>query len=68
MWWIPCGLASIVYGFFDKNSSGGTTNNGIFSKQQLAEELHKPIIRKFGKNKVLSFSITCSYAINKYYK
>ena len=38
------GLASIVYKFFDKKSSG----NGISNEQdyQLAEELHKPIIRK----------------------
>ena len=42
------GLASIVYKFFDKKTAG----NGIKSMQQnekLAEELHKPIIRKFKK-------------------
>ena len=47
------GLASIVYKFFDKKTAG----NGIKSMQQnekLAEELHKPIIRKFKKRKVYS--------------
>ena len=45
------GLASIVYKFFDKksaslNKSGGS---GIVNEPnyQLANELHKPIIRKF---------------------
>ena len=38
------GLASMVYKFFDKKSSGsGITNEPNY---QLAEELHKPIIRK----------------------
>ena len=50
------GLASMVYKFFDKKSKGSgakhvntklTTQN-----QQLAEELHKSIIRKFEKRKV----------------
>ena len=43
------GLASMVYKFFNKKSSG----SGIKSMQQneqLAEELHKPIIRKSKKN------------------
>ena len=46
------GLASIVYNFFDKNSSG----SGIKSmpNQQLANELHKPIIKEFKKRKVYS--------------
>ena len=44
------GLASMVYKSFDKKSSG----SGIANKPnyQLAEELHKPIIRKFKKRKV----------------
>ena len=46
------GLASMVYKFFDKKSSGnGITNEPNY---QLAEELHKPIIRKFKKRKVYS--------------
>ena len=47
------GLASMVYKFFNKKSSG----SGIKSMQQneqLAEELHKPIIRKSKKRKVYS--------------
>ena len=39
------GLVSMVYKFFDKNSSGsGITNE---SNYQLANELHKPVIKKF---------------------
>ena len=46
------GLASMVYKFFDKKSSGsGITNEPNY---QLADELHKPIIRKFKKRKVYS--------------
>ena len=44
------GLASMVYKFLDKNSKG----TGIINEPnyQLANELHKPIIRKFKKRKV----------------
>ena len=46
------GLASMVYKFFDKKSSGsGIANEPNY---QLANELHKPIIRKFKKRKVYS--------------
>ena len=42
------GLASMVYKFFDKKSaSNGLANNEIKQNLQLAEELHKPIIRNF---------------------
>ena len=46
------GLASMVYNSFDKKSSG----SGIVNKEniQLANELHKPIIKKFNKIKVYS--------------
>ena len=47
-------LASMVYTFFDKESSGGGIKNENMLKQELAEELHKPIIRKFEKRKVHS--------------
>ena len=56
------GLASMVYKFFDKKSSGSgrpsssaslIVNNDTRQNLQLAEELHKPIIRKFKKRKVL---------------
>ena len=49
------GLASMVYTFFDKKSKGrGVGNNEINRNLQLAEELHKQIIRKFKKRKVYS--------------
>ena len=46
------GLASMVYKFFDKKTSGGGITNE--PNYQLADELHKPIIRKFKKRKVYS--------------
>ena len=57
------GLVSKVYKFFDKKSSGDSvtcTNKSaikskIMLKQQLAEELHKPIIRKFEKRRISYF-------------
>ena len=45
----------MVYKFFDKKSSGGVVKIEIMPNQQLAEELHKPIVRKFEKRKVYSF-------------
>ena len=64
------GLASMVYNLFDKKTSGrvamlarsdtlATRNksvikNEIVSNKELAEELHKPILRKFNKGKVHS--------------
>ena len=47
------GLASLVYKFFDKKSSrsGITTNEFNY---QLANELHKPVIKRFKKRKVYS--------------
>ena len=56
------GLAPIVYNFFDKKSSGSGVNNKIkqnehpleLGMQQLAEELHKPMIRNLKKRKVHS--------------
>ena len=46
------GLASMVYKCFDKKSSG----SGIIieANYQLADELHKPIIRNLKKRKVYS--------------
>ena len=48
------GLASIVYIFFDKKSKGSGIKNEIKENQQLANELHKPIVRKFKRRKVYS--------------
>ena len=44
------GLASMVYKFFDKKSTG----SGFKSSSILADELHKPTIKKFDKRKVYS--------------
>ena len=40
------GLASMVYKFVDKKTKGGRLTNNK-ENIQLADELHKPIIRKF---------------------
>ena len=50
------GLASMIYNFFDTKSKGSGAKH-VNTKlapqnQQLTEELHKPIIRKFEKRKV----------------
>ena len=49
-------FASMVYKFFYKKVSGGAAmvTNKIISNKELAEELHKAIIRKFDKRKVHS--------------
>ena len=48
----------MVYKFFDKNSKGSGVKHVnaklIPQNEQLADELHKPIIRKFEKRKVYS--------------
>ena len=46
------GLASMVYNFF--NSDKKTVGSGVNENIKLAHELHKPIIRKFNKQKVYS--------------
>ena len=56
------GFVSMVYTFFDKKAparcankfTGSGIKNENMSDQQLTEELHKPIIRKFEKRKVYS--------------
>ena len=47
------GLASMVHKFFDSKVSGSGAKL-IPENEQLANELHKPIIRKFEKRKVYS--------------
>ena len=55
------GLAAVVYNFFDKKTKGsGVTTlanksaiKSIPQNEQLAEELHKPIIRKCKKEKYI---------------
>ena len=56
-------LASKIYKFFDKKSKGSgitmlanksAVNIKVKPSKQLAQELHKPIIRNFKKRKVYS--------------
>ena len=42
----------MVYKFFDKKTPGSGIKNENMSNKELAEELHKPIIKKFKKRKV----------------
>ena len=67
------GLTSMVYKCFDKKSQGSgrpfssaslVVNNDIKQNIQSAEELHKPIIKKFKKEKcILHLEIICGVLI-----
>ena len=50
------GLATMVYKFFDKKSMGSGIKKDMtkLSSLILADELHKPVIKKFNKRKVYS--------------
>ena len=50
------GLASMVYKFFNERTKGFRINNkgNLLVNSQLAEELHKPIIKNFKRRKVYS--------------
>ena len=48
------GLASMVYQCFDKKTKGSGFNIDVKHNDQLAKELHKPIIRNFKKGTVYS--------------
>ena len=43
-------IRNMIYKCFDKKTSGGT----VYSNKELAEEVHKSVIRKFNKGKVHS--------------
>ena len=49
------GLASMVYKFFHKKAAGSGVdmhaNEYAFNNEKLAEELHKPVIKKLKKKK-----------------
>ena len=47
------GLAYMVYKFFDKKSKGCDVNIEVKHNEQLAKELHKPIIRNFKKEQFI---------------
>ena len=44
----------MIYKLFDRKTSGGAIKTENVSNKKLAEELHKPIIKKFEKRKVHS--------------
>ena len=46
----------MVYKYYDKKSAGSGVNIKLRPSKQLAEEFHKPIIRKFKKRTVYSGS------------
>ena len=46
------GLASMVYTFFDSKVSGSCAKR-IPQNKQLANELNKPVIRKFEKRRII---------------
>ena len=46
------GLVLMVYKFFHKKIFSGGIRNENISKKELAEELHKAVIRKFEKRNV----------------
>ena len=48
------GIASMIYNFFDKETSGEKIKNEIIFNKELAEELHRLIVRNFNKRKVHS--------------
>ena len=48
------GLASMFHKVFAKKTSGSGIKNEDNSNKELAEEIHKPIIRIFSKRKVHS--------------
>ena len=48
------GLVLVVYKFFDNKARGSGIKNEINETQQLANAIHKPIIRKLKKGKVYS--------------
>ena len=49
------GLASMIYKFFDKKSKGGGVIIPLKFNEQLAKELHKPIIRNFIKKQFIRY-------------
>ena len=53
----------MVYTFFDKKSAGSGINNEITQNQQLAEELHKQIIRKLKKKKEFIQHLTTIFGV-----
>ena len=53
--WYQRELASLAYKYFNKKYSGSGSISEIMQNYELAEELHKPIIKQFENRKVYSF-------------
>ena len=56
----------MVSKFLDKTSAGTSTQTGTginFEKQQLGEELHKPIIRKILKNVKYIYPLRTTFGV-----
>ena len=51
----PRGLVSVVYKSFDKKTSGSVIKNENISNKDLAEELHKLVIRKREKSTLIVY-------------
>ena len=49
--WFQYGIASMVYKFFDKRTSGSGIKNENVCNLELPEELSKPIVKNFKKKK-----------------
>ena len=45
----------MVYKFFDKKTAVGAVKNEIMQNKELADELHKPIIKKLKSESTLIF-------------
>ena len=67
------GIAKMIYTYFNKNPAGANTSVGVINSkillnEQLTEELHKPIIKKFevwSSFKEIFSVQTRRYAVNK---
>ena len=60
------GLTSMVYKFFDKNTSGGAIKNENMSNKELAEELYKPILIFI--DNILSVDLSHPQLVSKFNK
>ena len=58
MWWISTGTCFNGLYFFDKKVSGSGIESKIIPNKELAQELHKPIIRHFNKKKHTDLLLT----------
>ena len=54
----------MVYKFFDEKSSGGRVKNENISNKELAEKLHKPVLKKSKKRKAQSLFLDNIWGID----